>query len=137
MLAVREAHREKLASELASTEAGNVPQRALPFEEPGSSWSEHNITWPSSSSTDSVETGISTEKLKDVGQRSVLAPEGFNLHPTLLRHIKQRLASLESGTGVNWATAEVSLEMEEIPSISADIDIYSPHAGIGMGQSDG
>ena len=30
------------------------------------------------------------------------------IHPRLLRHVKNRLAALEKGEGLDWATAEES-----------------------------
>ncbi|KAL5522783.1 hypothetical protein ACEPAG_8801 [Sanghuangporus baumii] len=52
------------------------------------------------------ETGVASEKLKDIGRASVQIPESFEIHPRLKRHINARLKSLELGTGIDWATAE-------------------------------
>ncbi|RXK41404.1 oxoglutarate dehydrogenase (succinyl-transferring), E1 component [Tremella mesenterica] len=65
------------------------------------------FVWPA---LDGVEhdplTGVDKEVLEEVGRKSVTLPEGFNVHPRLLRHISSRLKSLEHGDKVDFATAE-------------------------------
>ncbi|KAJ3093151.1 putative 2-oxoglutarate dehydrogenase E1 component DHKTD1, mitochondrial [Quaeritorhiza haematococci] len=53
------------------------------------------------------ETGVEIDTLKDVGRKSVQAPAGVTVHPRLAKyHIEQRLSKIESGTKLDWATAE-------------------------------
>lgn len=73
-----------------------------PFKD---SWS--GITQADTYSTSTWNTGIDTEKLKYVGLKSVDIPENFNIHPHLKKtfcHARQ--TKLESGTSIDWATAE-------------------------------
>ncbi|KAJ7189836.1 Transketolase, pyrimidine binding domain-containing protein [Mycena pura] len=68
-------------------------------------WS--TMVWPASPSADRTpETGVPQEMLKTVARASVTIPDGFEIHPKLQRHVKNRLASIESGTGLDWSTAE-------------------------------
>jgi len=70
------------------------------------------IVWPRSqealSSVD-ITTGVAKDILKRVGQASVWIPEGFEVHPKLVRHVKNRIASLDKEKGLDWATAEVRI----------------------------
>lgn len=54
------------------------------------------------------------------------------IHPRLQRHVKSRLASLEKGEGIDWATAEVcgfrSLERNIIFLESIGIGVWCAHA---------
>ncbi|KIJ59952.1 hypothetical protein HYDPIDRAFT_117851 [Hydnomerulius pinastri MD-312] len=68
--------------------------------------SEVGMAWPGSKEARTFDTGVSAEVLKKVGEGSVSVPEGFEIHPRLQRHVKNRLASLESGEGIDWASAE-------------------------------
>ncbi|KAJ3768507.1 dehydrogenase E1 and transketolase domain-containing protein 1 [Lentinula raphanica] len=65
------------------------------------------MVWPESSEAiKNPDTGVERDLLERVGKASVRIPEGFEIHPKLQRHVKNRLVSLESGKGVDWATAE-------------------------------
>ncbi|CAB0013970.1 unnamed protein product [Nesidiocoris tenuis] len=53
------------------------------------------------------DTGVDSELLKLVGAASVRAPNGFSLHPNVLKnHVNTRLQRLENGGNIDWATAE-------------------------------
>merc|ERR1712042_118513 len=53
------------------------------------------------------DTGVSADVLKFVGSKSVQAPENFNVHSHLKKHhIEGRIKKLESGSGIDWGTAE-------------------------------
>ncbi|KAG1879848.1 thiamine diphosphate-binding protein [Suillus subluteus] len=64
------------------------------------------MVWPASPAARQDETGVSSAVLKDVGKASVHVPEEFEIHPRLNRHVKNRLKSIETGEGVDWASAE-------------------------------
>jgi len=70
------------------------------------------IVWPGSkealSSVDII-TGVAKDVLKRVGQASVWIPGGFEVHPKLVRHVKNRIVSLDKEKGLDWATAEVRI----------------------------
>ncbi|CAD5231452.1 unnamed protein product [Bursaphelenchus xylophilus] len=52
-------------------------------------------------------TGLNTDLLRYVGARSVNVPDGFKVHPHILKtHINARLQRLEKSEHIDWATAE-------------------------------
>jgi 2-oxoglutarate dehydrogenase E1 component len=51
-------------------------------------------------------TGVSAEALKEVGTRITEVPSGFNLHRTIRRFLDNRRKAVETGEGIDWATAE-------------------------------
>ncbi len=54
-----------------------------------------------------VDTGVEHEKLRHIGRKLIEAPEGFHLHPTIARRfLAARGKAVESGEGIDWATAE-------------------------------
>ena len=52
------------------------------------------------------ETGVAIDALAGVGARISRAPGGFHVHKTIKRFLDNRLAAIESGQGIDWATAE-------------------------------
>lgn len=52
------------------------------------------------------QTDVAIEKLELVGHQLCHVPESFNLHRTLRRIIGQKAQMIESGEGIDWATAE-------------------------------
>ena len=52
------------------------------------------------------ESGVALDELARVGARLCAVPPGFNVHKTIRRFLDNRLAALESGEGIDWATAE-------------------------------
>ena len=52
------------------------------------------------------KTGVEIAKLKEIGERLVTVPESFHLHRTIARFLENRKKMIESGTGLDWATAE-------------------------------
>jgi len=53
-----------------------------------------------------AKTGVALESLADVGRAIMRLPEGFNLNPKLKRFLDARKRMIETGDGVDWATAE-------------------------------
>eukprot|EP00049_Salpingoeca_infusionum_P017799 m.354402 g.354402 ORF g.354402 m.354402 type:complete len:988 (-) comp17009_c0_seq1:234-3197(-) len=51
-------------------------------------------------------TGVSMDKLKEIGQKISQAPEGFNVHRTLQKQLKSRSKAIDNGGPIDWATAE-------------------------------
>ena len=51
-------------------------------------------------------TGVEVDKLKDLGLRICSVPQGFHPHRTIQRFLDNRRAAIESGEGLDWATAE-------------------------------
>ena len=89
----------------------------------GGKWKEMVIPNSSDAIRD-PETGVNVDTLTAIGKVSVSVPDSFVsvvyysccrsmaqeaqvIHPRLKRHINARLKSVESGTGLDWATAEV------------------------------
>jgi 2-oxoglutarate dehydrogenase E1 component len=52
------------------------------------------------------ETGVPKEVLLEVGAALTSAPEGFNVNRKIVRQLDAKRKALESGTGIDWATAE-------------------------------
>lgn len=52
------------------------------------------------------ETGVNTDKLRQIGIRHCEVPKGFKIHPVLKRQFGDRRKSIEMGEGIMWATAE-------------------------------
>ncbi|KXN83086.1 putative 2-oxoglutarate dehydrogenase E1 component DHKTD1, mitochondrial, partial [Leucoagaricus sp. SymC.cos] len=93
-------HLESELSKVTSYSSTNAPMLKQQWR---------GIVWPASTEAkDSVDvnTGVEKDVLKRVGDASVWVPEGFELHPKLARHVKNRLGSLEKEKGLDWATAE-------------------------------
>jgi len=51
-------------------------------------------------------TAVELETLKKIGYRLCEAPDGFNLHSGLKRQLKAKREMIDSGKGLDWATAE-------------------------------
>ncbi|KAH9848789.1 dehydrogenase E1 and transketolase domain-containing protein 1 [Lenzites betulinus] len=99
---VRAQHKEFLASELAAAGSHKPGSTSAVLQ---GQWK--GLAWPANK--DAVwdpETGVAGDTLKRVGRASVSVPEGFEIHPRLQRHVKHRLQAVESGQGLDWATAE-------------------------------
>ncbi|SJL03317.1 related to Probable 2-oxoglutarate dehydrogenase E1 component DHKTD1 homolog, mitochondrial [Armillaria ostoyae] len=97
---VREQHKSNLNDKLDKVPS-YVPSASMLKEQ----WA--GMVWPiSKGAVQSPDTGVDKDILIRVGKASVQVPQGFEIHPKLQRHIKNRLASLESGKGLDWATAE-------------------------------
>ena len=52
------------------------------------------------------ETGVAIDRLSKIGTDLTRIPEGFNVHKTVKRFMDNRLSAIESGEGIDWATAE-------------------------------
>lgn len=51
-------------------------------------------------------TGVERARLTEIGKRLTTVPEGFNLHRTIRRLLDNRRKMIETGEGIDWATAE-------------------------------
>jgi 2-oxoglutarate dehydrogenase E1 component len=65
-----------------------------------------------------VSTAVAAERLSDLNAQLLEVPEGFTVHPKLLRQLERRREALEKG-GIDWGQAEAlafaSLVVEGIP----------------------
>ncbi len=52
------------------------------------------------------ETGVEIDRLASLGRKLSEVPAGFNVHKTVKRFMDNRLAAIESGEGLDWATGE-------------------------------
>jgi 2-oxoglutarate dehydrogenase E1 component len=52
------------------------------------------------------KTGVSLDRLRAIGERITAAPEGFDIHKTILRFLDNRRAAIRAGEGIDWSTAE-------------------------------
>ncbi|PVF93043.1 putative oxoglutarate dehydrogenase precursor [Serendipita vermifera] len=89
------------------------------------------MVWPASKSANpNPDTGVDKDTLLKVGKASVAIPSGFNMHERLRRHISARVKSLDTGSGINWATAE-SLAFGSLMSEGFDVRISGQDVGRG------
>jgi 2-oxoglutarate dehydrogenase E1 component len=51
-------------------------------------------------------TGVSLDKLRRFGEKLTEVPEGFHVHRTIQRFLENRRKAIETGQGIDWATAE-------------------------------
>src|SRR5216684_4320000 len=51
-------------------------------------------------------TGVDLKLLKNIGAKITVAPQGFHVHRTVQRFLDARRKAIESGDGIDWATAE-------------------------------
>jgi 2-oxoglutarate dehydrogenase E1 component len=51
-------------------------------------------------------TGIAAEMLKEIGRKITVVPPGFHVHRTIQRFLDARAKAIETGQGIDWATAE-------------------------------
>jgi 2-oxoglutarate dehydrogenase E1 component len=52
------------------------------------------------------QTGTPIEMLKEIGRAITEVPQGFHLHRTIARFLEQRRKAIDTGKGIDWATAE-------------------------------
>ncbi len=66
-----------------------------------------------------VNTAVPAERLRTLSEELLQVPDGFTVHPKLVKQLEQRRAAMESGEGIFWAHAEAlafgSLLTEGIP----------------------
>ena len=66
-----------------------------------------------------VNTAVSAERLLVLNEELLAVPDGFTVHPKLVKQLDQRREALATGHGINWAHAEAlafaSLLTEGIP----------------------
>src|ERR1700675_1411590 len=51
-------------------------------------------------------TGVAVETLREIGRKITVVPEGFSVHKTVQRFLDNRAKVIETGEGIDWATAE-------------------------------
>ncbi|HEY0442105.1 MAG TPA: 2-oxoglutarate dehydrogenase E1 component, partial [Xanthobacteraceae bacterium] len=51
-------------------------------------------------------TGVELGTLREIGTKLTAVPEGFHVHRTIQRFLENRRKAIESGTGIDWSTAE-------------------------------
>ncbi|MFC4626501.1 2-oxoglutarate dehydrogenase E1 component [Daeguia caeni] len=65
------------------------------------------------------KTAVPMKTLKEIGRKLVEVPQGFNVHRTIQRFLDNRAKMIETGEGIDWATAEAlafgSLALEGHP----------------------
>jgi 2-oxoglutarate dehydrogenase E1 component len=66
-----------------------------------------------------VKTAVSSDRLHVLNEELLSVPDGFTVHPKLVKQLEQRRDALAQGKGINWAHAEAlafgSLLTEGIP----------------------
>ena len=69
-------------------------------------WSGLKPGYQSSDDERRGKTGVAIETLRDIGAKITVAPEDFHVHKTVQRFLETRRTAIETGVGVDWATAE-------------------------------
>ncbi|KJA23080.1 hypothetical protein HYPSUDRAFT_40201 [Hypholoma sublateritium FD-334 SS-4] len=122
--AVRGSYKAHLESELAKVPAYGPSASMLEKQWTG-------MVWPASpKAIHDPATGVDVDILKKIGRASVKVPEGFEIHSKLHRHVKNRLQSIESGKGLDFATAE-ALAFGSVMLEGADVRISGQDVGRG------
>jgi 2-oxoglutarate decarboxylase len=71
------------------------------------------------SASPEVKTAVAAERLRVLNEELLSVPDGFTVHPKLMRQLEQRREAVERGEGILWAHAEAlafaSLLTEGIP----------------------
>lgn len=66
-----------------------------------------------------AKTGVSLDRLREIGLGNFRIPDGFNLHPRIARQMETKRQLIESGDNIDWATGEAlaigSLLLENNP----------------------
>jgi 2-oxoglutarate dehydrogenase E1 component len=66
-----------------------------------------------------VKTAVALERIQVLNEELLSVPDGFTVHPKLVKQLEQRREAIEGGHGINWAHAEAlafaSLLTEGIP----------------------
>jgi 2-oxoglutarate dehydrogenase E1 component len=52
------------------------------------------------------KTGVALATLKEIGAKITTIPQGFHAHRTIQRFLENRHKAIETGEGIDWATAE-------------------------------
>lgn len=100
--------------ELEAIRVGIWQEHEKAYEE-SATWKGDDIEWLATkwdgiatpvNVSQSNPTGVELETLKKIGIRLCEVPDGFNLHNGLKRQLKAKREAIESGEGIDWATAE-------------------------------
>jgi 2-oxoglutarate dehydrogenase E1 component len=51
-------------------------------------------------------TGVAAQSLREIGKKITVVPAGFSVHKTVQRFLDHRAKAIETGEGIDWATAE-------------------------------
>ena len=67
---------------------------------------------------DEVDTDVPAERLRELNAQLIQVPDGFTVHPKLLKQLERRIAAIDEG-GIDWGHAEglafASLITEAVP----------------------
>lgn len=64
------------------------------------------LSHTTSAGVKNFHTNISDSDFKSIGKKITTLPTGKNFHSIIIKNYEQRLKSIESGEGIDWATAE-------------------------------
>uniref|UniRef100_F1KTQ9 2-oxoglutarate dehydrogenase E1 component n=1 Tax=Ascaris suum TaxID=6253 RepID=F1KTQ9_ASCSU len=94
-----DAHTEYLNAQLRVVDQSSPVANHLKGNWSGMIQAPHSVeTW---------DTGVDIDLLRFIGAKSVAIPDGFAVNEHLQKvHIASRIAKMESGTGIEWSTAE-------------------------------
>ena len=95
-------------AEALVSEKTQALQDVLASLDPEKDLADYRPTPPEPGTARRVNTSIPVERLRELNRSLLTFPEGFNVHPKLLKAINRRLEALEdeSARVIEWATAE-------------------------------
>ena len=99
-------HRERYIAHLNEefeAAAGYLPNKADWF---GGRWTGLGMPNEPVRARRNINTAVSGELLRQIGEVLTTVPEGFHIHKTLQRILDSKKAMFETGEGFDWATAE-------------------------------
>jgi 2-oxoglutarate dehydrogenase E1 component len=100
--AMRAAFRAKLESEFESAQ-GYKPNKADWLD---GRWAGLKAVHETDDDPRRGKTGVDLALLKSIGTKLCEVPAGFNVHRTIGRFLENRRKMIETGEGIDWATAE-------------------------------
>jgi len=93
--------------EVAFNDAAAHDTAATEWLNPNSEWGEMKVPVETDGRLwDGPNSGIARSKLDRIGRALVALPDGFKPHRGIERVLKARATALDSGEGIDWATAE-------------------------------
>jgi 2-oxoglutarate dehydrogenase E1 component len=66
-----------------------------------------------------IDTAVPSERLRELNEQLLTVPDGFQVHPKLVRQLERRRETIGEGEGIDWGQAEAlafaSLVVEGVP----------------------
>src|SRR4051795_10352410 len=100
-----EAQQQEIWDGLSSLHA-NLKARIKAAQEAGTAEHSTGEYQLDRSPSPEVKTAVSAERLRSLNEELLRAPEGFTIHPKLIKQLERRRDALGADGGIDWAHAE-------------------------------